>query len=147
MGREIKRVPLDFDWPMNERWPGYLVSFCAALDSDCDKCHKFAKIQGVGKRDYGCPAFVYLDPPTGKGYQLWETTSEGSPMSPVFAKPESLALWLVKNNASAFGSMTLPYEKWLAFIQKGGSAPSAVLDEKGLRSGVEFEAERKEVAE
>lgn len=24
MGREIKRVPVDFDWPIGERWGGYL---------------------------------------------------------------------------------------------------------------------------
>jgi hypothetical protein len=24
MGRQIKRVPLDFDWPLKERWKGYL---------------------------------------------------------------------------------------------------------------------------
>lgn len=24
MGRELKRVPLDFDWPLNERWKGYV---------------------------------------------------------------------------------------------------------------------------
>ena len=24
MGRELKRVPLDFDWPQNKVWHGYL---------------------------------------------------------------------------------------------------------------------------
>jgi hypothetical protein len=24
MSREVRRVPLDFDWPMNEVWDGYL---------------------------------------------------------------------------------------------------------------------------
>lgn len=24
MGREIRRVPLDFDWPLNERWKGFV---------------------------------------------------------------------------------------------------------------------------
>ena len=24
MGREIKRVPLDFDWPLNKTWEGFL---------------------------------------------------------------------------------------------------------------------------
>lgn len=27
MGREIKRVPLDFDWPLNAVWKGYLNPF------------------------------------------------------------------------------------------------------------------------
>jgi hypothetical protein len=34
------------------------------------------------------------EPPSGDGYQLWETVSEGSPISPVFATPEELADWL-----------------------------------------------------
>lgn len=24
MGRELRRVPLDFDWPLKERWKGYV---------------------------------------------------------------------------------------------------------------------------
>jgi hypothetical protein len=34
MGREVKRVPLDFDWPLNERWEGYLNPFYRY----CGKC-------------------------------------------------------------------------------------------------------------
>lgn len=81
------------------------------------------------------------EPPKGKGYQMWETTSEGSPMSPVFATPEELAKWLADNGASSFGSMTSTYEAWLR-VCNGGFAPSAVFDsEHGLRSGVEMLAE------
>jgi hypothetical protein len=75
--------------------------------------------------------------PTGPGYQMWETVSEGSPISPVFATPEELARWLADTGASAFGDMTATYEQWLATCKKGW-APSAVLSaDKGLRSGVE----------
>ena len=34
MGREIRRVPLDFDQPMNEIWPGFLNPFWDL----CSKC-------------------------------------------------------------------------------------------------------------
>lgn len=34
-------------------------------------------------------------PPTGEGYQMWETTSEGSPVSPVFATKDELVNWLI----------------------------------------------------
>lgn len=54
-----------------------------------------------------------VEPPPGDGYQLWETTSEGSPISPVFATPEELARWAAAN-ATAFGSMTLTEHQWLA---------------------------------
>ena len=34
------------------------------------------------------------EPPEGKGYQCWETTSEGSPISPVFKTFDGLCEWL-----------------------------------------------------
>ena len=37
MGREIKRVPLDFDWPLNETWAGYLNPFYEHM-KDCPSC-------------------------------------------------------------------------------------------------------------
>lgn len=35
------------------------------------------------------------DPPTGDGWQVWETVSEGSPISPVFPDREGLIQWLM----------------------------------------------------
>lgn len=43
------------------------------------------------------------EPPAGAGYQLWETCSEGSPVSPVFASAEELADWCAEN-ATIFAS-------------------------------------------
>ena len=68
-------------------------------------------------------------------YQMYETCSEGTPISPVMETPEELARWLADNKASAFGSMTATYEQWLNTIHRG-SAISAVLDANGLRPGV-----------
>lgn len=85
--------------------------------------------------------FEYIEPPTGGGYQMWETVTEGSPISPVFDTPEELAHWLADNGASAFGSQTATYEQWLV-ICKSGWAPSAIGDAKGIRSGVEALAEK-----
>jgi len=38
MGRELKRVPLDFDHPIDEIWPGYLMPDEMSLPkcTDCD---------------------------------------------------------------------------------------------------------------
>lgn len=71
------------------------------------------------------------EPPTGEGYQIWETVSEGSPVSPVFATPEELALWMVgKNEAGVPNDMSVTrdtgYEGWLKFINGPGWACSAV---------------------
>lgn len=57
-------------------------------------------------------------------YQLYETTSEGSPISPVMDSPESLARWLTDNNASAFANMGATYDQWLRVC---GGTPSGGL--------------------
>lgn len=134
MGREIKRVKLDFDWPIGKRWTGYLILTCTDI---CEDCHKFAKIVGLPyKEGLTCPQFPDFEPPKGEGYQLWEDTSEGSPMSPVFETPEALADWLEFNKVSSCGDMTCSYDQWLDFIKGPGWAPSMVLDSTGVHSGV-----------
>lgn len=52
------------------------------------------------------------EPPTGDGYQLWETCSEGSPVSPVFASAEELADWCAEN-ATIFASEKTSRANWL----------------------------------
>ena len=43
------------------------------------------------------------EPPTGDGYQMWETTSEGSPQTPVFATLRHLAEYC-SDHCATFGS-------------------------------------------
>jgi hypothetical protein len=68
--------------------------------------------------------------------QMYEDTSEGTPISPVFDNAEDLAHWLADNRASSFGSSTATYEQWLSTINRG-FAPSMIMDNNGLQSGVE----------
>lgn len=222
MGREAKRVPLDFDWPQGETWHGYLMPDSLREDEcgDCggkgyslearaiadtfyphmiewgntEKARRLAWHDKIGQdevdnliengrlrvwRDgewrteprtaaeineqqraggldghdainrgiliefrcerlgipYRCPAcdgygsiekypgqraeaeaWEPTDPPTGEGWQMWQTTSEGSPESPVFATPDELATWLADTGASMFGSTTATAEHWLSII-------------------------------
>lgn len=95
--RTVKRVPLDFDWPDGEVWKGYLIS-----DGQCDEADEWE----------------HEEPPTGAGWQLWETTSEGSPISPVFASAEELADWC-EVNATWFGSLKWNRKQWLDSFQAG----------------------------
>ena len=67
--------------------------------------------------------------------QMYENTTEGTPISPVMKEPEELAKWLVDNEASAFGGMTATYEQWLATIN-AGYAPSAIIINGVVDSGV-----------
>lgn len=73
-------------------------------------------------------------------FMMYETTSEGTPISPAFATPGELARWLADTRASTFADMTATYEQWLPICQ-GGFAPSMIMDSKGLRSGVEAAAD------
>lgn len=115
MSRELKRVPLDFDWPLRKIWYGYLHPLCGG---NCDDCKWYARLKGLKFKDYGCPDFE-LDPPKGEGYQLWETTTEGSPISPVFKTVEELAKWC-ENNATIYGFSKISYQEWLTTFKIWG---------------------------
>lgn len=237
MGREVKRVALDFDWPLRKTWNGFLnphyrqcsvcegsghttaylrleelasLLFVSADDTVrkrgtiphpylsemsslyrtrglvvspdimqlaeglSDQKHadsfmgfsggaswratkKIIAAAGLDEKWGECPAcggegedlsakpasdaWEETEPPAGDGWQMWETTSEGSPISPVCKTPEALARWLADNKASTFGDSTANYETWLKMIISTGWAMSAVMDADGLRSGVDHIAE------
>lgn len=56
-----------------------------------------------------------IEPPTGDGWQLWETTSEGSPQSPVFATFDELCEWCAEN-AFTFAHYTATKEEWAQML-------------------------------
>ncbi len=74
-------------------------------------------------------------PPKGEGYQIWETVSKGSPISPVFATPEELAAHMATTRWGADKGTS--YEAWLSFIRGPGWAPSMIGNANGIKSGVE----------
>lgn len=211
MGRTLKRVPMDFDWPLKVVWKGYCSPYRA---TECRACggtgynpktrrlsEDWYDLQGTGKRwcdkllqvevdalvedgrlrtyvdgewkkvprtaeevnkanrressfnhelhhdgsnHYRCvkirgerlgfyglctvcegsgnfwcdPKYEKLadewertEPPEGPGYQMWETTSEGSPSSPVFATMDELCVWCAEF-ATTFGSFKATAEEW-----------------------------------
>jgi hypothetical protein len=79
------------------------------------------------------------EPPTGDAYQIWETVSEGSPISPPFLVPNALAAWM---------AATYPrdgtQEQWLKFIHGPGWSMSMVVENGKVMSGVEAITEREE---
>lgn len=130
MGRELKRVPMDFDYPLNTVWYGYYdryFNFCHEnYSGGCEACKAYAKIKGVTMHSYGCPDFetfynlptMPVDPPEGEGYQLWETTSEGSPKSPVFETLEELCEWCAEN-ATTFANYKATKDEWMKMFNGG----------------------------
>lgn len=96
----------------------------AGMSTKCRRCAGTGIVWRSARTRAMAGKWRRTEPPVGEGYQMWETTSEGSPISPVFKTPESLALWCVKNPYYP-GSAT--FEQWMAFIKGPGWAPTLVL--------------------
>lgn len=92
MGREVRRVPADWEHPRDERG-------------------KF-----IPTYSWDMPQWPENE---ATHYMMYEDTSEGTPISPAFATKEELARWLTDTGASAFGRLTATYEQWLATIEIG----------------------------
>ncbi len=256
MGREIKRVPLDFDWPRGKAWAGFFCPYSSEQCPDCGGCgygpdarrlhedwydfartgrrwcdaitedevdaliesnrlydftHTWSRESGWQRRADGyrpsadevnawqrgrgighdaINAHVCLEarckrlgyaltcercegegvvwesralkrlhdewestfPPEGEGWQVWETVSEGSPISPVFATAEELAKhlstvgddWHAQSVAEGRESLRgLPtYEQALAFIGAEW-APSMVIGNGKALTSYEVASEMK----
>ena len=91
---------------------------------------------------YICDNFQEIHPPTGDAYQIWETVSDGSPVSPAFDSPEDLARWMVENDTSITSDTT--FGGWMKFILGEGWAPSAMISNGKFESGVKAFSEKKE---
>lgn len=76
-----------------------------------------------------------IEPPEGEGWQLWETVSEGSPVSPVFSTAEDLARYLATTGDGSSINKGMTFEQWMKFIDAGW-APTMLGDETGMHSGV-----------
>lgn len=151
MGREVRRVPADWQHPKRANgdyiplhgrsfskeaaeWNEGLAQWLKGFRSDYEGGWrpKEEKYEGMIYDDWSGSRPDEDDympdwPDEQRTHlQMYEDTSEGTPISPVMATPEELASWLVDNNASAFGGMTASYEQWLATIKRG-FACSAVM--------------------
>lgn len=103
----------------------------------CEHCEGEGSIWDSAEAKNRYETWVRTDPPAGAGYQLWETVTEGSPVSPVFATPEALAQWLASNSEAAMSA-----EGWLKFIEEEGSAPTLVVVGDAVMPGVQAVAAR-----
>lgn len=209
MGRELKRVPLDFKWPLNKIWEGFInphCKKCAKCDgtgrttaherlsdlvsllmlsgedsikgknhpyfdsiqktvfgfnsipsSDlaeltnglsgremsfmghdaCDRwtaTNKIIKAAGLSKNWGTCTTckghridpsvrlkytrWKEKEPPTGDGYQLWTTTNEGAPISPVFSTLKELCGYAAEN-CTTFAYNKTSKENWENMLNDG----------------------------
>lgn len=174
MGREVRRVPLDWVHPSEPNGQArpliggnFLKAVVAEYDFEKMKWEQgfFKKTDYTNYCEHGGKPEVTWEPKTEEhegtfaewngerpraedympvydesekvGYQMYETTTEGTPISPVFKDPEQLAHWLADTGASAFGGYTSTYEEWLAMIVGPGYSMSAIFTPgEGMQSGV-----------
>lgn len=149
MGREVRKVPADWQHPKDDRgrfiplfdgadlarwaeawdlgarkWDEYLISDHHGGWMPRSQC-----MEAAGCASYAEWAGERPDPsdfmPAWPDEQrthlmMYEDVSEGTPISPAFATPEELAHWLVANEATACGKNdTASYDGWLATIRNG----------------------------
>jgi hypothetical protein len=105
------------------------------INPECSHCNGEGRVWETEESKRAAEAWVISEPPTGDGYQIWETVSEGSPISPVFATPEELARHMAFKQWGADKGSS--YETWLRFILGPGWAPTLVMDASGVRTGVD----------
>lgn len=178
MGREIRKVPPNWEHPKRDNGsyqPMYDQSAGEQFEEWLDEFEAFkAKELEEACKEYGYdpsdPYSAFCDynggPPDHEYYrpnwkpeeatwlQVYETVSEGTPVSPPFATPEELIEYLVENGdfwdqkrradkrrICGMNCDPWPREQAERFV-KTGFAVSFVADSKGIRSGVEALVDR-----
>jgi hypothetical protein len=147
MSREIRKVPADWVHPTNGHYANGEIRYHALFEGSKYNARATSWAEDKAKWDRGeYPDYAdeedkklsfeewdgerpdindYMPdwPEEEKThFMLYETTSEGTPMSPAFATVEELARWLTDNEVSTFGyNRTTAYENWLAFCKEGSA--------------------------
>jgi hypothetical protein len=81
MNREVKRVALEFDWPLFEIWPGYSISMLDGIPDREKDSKGIPQILSEGQREKWSDYFYEnrIEPPAGDGWQVWKTAPDGYP--------------------------------------------------------------------
>ncbi|RLC88690.1 MAG: hypothetical protein DRJ03_02095 [Chloroflexi bacterium] len=164
MGREVRRVPKDWEHPLqNDGEPVPLFDGFQQRVKDWDEgdekwkqglCRSYLcngpEWEPIGNARVGDTYTDYAGPRPNPSdyvpdwpeaerthYQMYESVTEGTPMSPVFETPEELARWLADTGANACAGVTASYEAWLLTCRGVSAASAAVTSTGRLISGVE----------
>lgn len=161
MGRELVKVPANYqhpkytrdDAPFENRIGDYKAlhrDFARALASfqkDIDEKGLAEAIEwhggGPRRSDY-----VTFTPEEGVWFQVWETVSEGTPVTPAFVTRQGLIEYLVINgdfwdqNRRREGRTSIPCAPWTReqaeyFVNGDGLAPSMVMIDVKAMAGIE----------
>jgi hypothetical protein len=152
MGREVRRVPLDWQHPKDENGryiPIYDEAYEVAagawlaelktwedgthpdllVDPDLKVRYRFFWDYDGGPPDKESYRQREWTPEEATGYQFYENVSEGTPLSPVFASEQELIDWLVASKGYTPSAATM-------FVRVG-YAPSMVFTGGAVHDGIE----------
>lgn len=171
MGREIRRVPKGWEHPKDES--GFIAMYDEDYDSACrewwvEACQWHRSMNPDKENEGNRKEFPWYwdwdgNPPDKKSYrskfkekvdcyQIYETVSEGTPVSPVFSSKEEMIEWMIQpidrqsdynrgEDWQCMQAMTpIQAEK---FIENGHAFTLIVTPETGLVAGHRFEQDDK----
>lgn len=101
----------------------------------CPTCNGHGSVEKCPGQRAEAEAWEPTEPPKGDGWQLWETVSEGSPVSPVFLTADELAGWMSDPER---GRDWVPADTARKFIDAGWAPTGASTPGRGVVTGVEY---------
>lgn len=118
----------------------FIEARCAAegVASTCPTCDGHGSLERFPGQREEEEAWERTEPPTGEGWQLWETVSEGSPISPAFATAEELAQWMASPAYTWGAARPMAISTARAFVGIGSSLGTFVQDAGGIHEGADY---------
>lgn len=128
-GREVRRVPLNWEHPKTLHGGLKPLHPAADYEQAVESWEAYYKAHGLQKTldEHGQPPnrddyMPEWSPEGAAAFRMYETTSEGTPISPAFGTVEELCRWLADTKASMFGNSTAPYELWMQVCRAGSAS-------------------------
>lgn len=90
------------------------------IEMNCTHCKGTGEQWESQAHKYLYDIWKDIEPPAGEGWQLWETVSKGSPVSPVFTTSEEFIQWLIEQGHTEYSARE--------FIQSGWVPSMAMID-------------------
>lgn len=87
------------------------------IHGNCESCDGQGYTWPSEEIKESCENWEKFEPPLGDGFQLWETTSEGSPMTPVFKTLDDLCEY-AEENCGTFAGIKTSKENWKKMLEE-----------------------------